>query len=190
MHDVIKDMGFLRQKSENATSVAEALDIIVRLKETLSSLPNGIGLAAIQIGFPKRVGVVKLNNGELLSLINPSLLETDDEFVFVDESCLSLPNNFRNTKRYRQITIKNHRIEEDKFVEEMLCFYYSLSSSERNNDGLATIAIQHELDHFDGKLILDHNVILEPFKRKENKVGRNDPCPCGSNKKYKKCCGK
>lgn len=26
--------------------------------------------------------------------------------------------------------------------------------------------------------------------RKEKKVGRNDPCPCGSGKKYKKCCGK
>ena len=26
--------------------------------------------------------------------------------------------------------------------------------------------------------------------REEPKVGRNDPCPCGSGKKYKKCCGK
>ena len=26
-------------------------------------------------------------------------------------------------------------------------------------------------------------------RRKEKKVGRNDPCPCGSGKKYKKCCG-
>ena len=26
--------------------------------------------------------------------------------------------------------------------------------------------------------------------RNEEKVGRNDPCPCGSGKKYKKCCGK
>jgi preprotein translocase subunit SecA len=26
--------------------------------------------------------------------------------------------------------------------------------------------------------------------RKENRVGRNDPCPCGSGKKYKKCCGR
>jgi SEC-C motif-containing protein len=25
--------------------------------------------------------------------------------------------------------------------------------------------------------------------REEPKVGRNDPCPCGSGKKYKKCCG-
>lgn len=26
--------------------------------------------------------------------------------------------------------------------------------------------------------------------RNENKIGRNDPCPCGSGKKYKKCCGR
>jgi preprotein translocase subunit SecA len=30
----------------------------------------------------------------------------------------------------------------------------------------------------------------EPFKRDKPKVGRNDPCPCGSGKKYKKCCGR
>jgi preprotein translocase subunit SecA len=30
---------------------------------------------------------------------------------------------------------------------------------------------------------------LMPIRRDEPKVGRNDPCPCGSGKKYKKCCG-
>jgi preprotein translocase subunit SecA len=30
----------------------------------------------------------------------------------------------------------------------------------------------------------------QPVQRKSGKVGRNDPCPCGSGKKYKKCCGK
>ncbi len=29
-----------------------------------------------------------------------------------------------------------------------------------------------------------------PYKRKGKKIGRNDPCPCGSGKKYKKCCGR
>ncbi|MFO8085339.1 MAG: SEC-C metal-binding domain-containing protein, partial [Desulfobacterales bacterium] len=29
----------------------------------------------------------------------------------------------------------------------------------------------------------------KPVQRKETKVGRNAPCPCGSGKKYKKCCG-
>ena len=31
---------------------------------------------------------------------------------------------------------------------------------------------------------------VETFRREGPKVGRNDPCPCGSGKKYKKCCGK
>ena len=40
--------------------------------------------------------------------------------------------------------------------------------------------------------------VINPNKKEENmpvvnkgkKIGRNDPCPCGSGKKYKKCCGK
>ncbi len=35
----------------------------------------------------------------------------------------------------------------------------------------------------------EDDVKAEPVKRKDKKVGRNDPCPCGSGKKYKKCCG-
>lgn len=34
------------------------------------------------------------------------------------------------------------------------------------------------------------NIITETVKRDGAKIGRNDPCPCGSGKKYKKCCGK
>jgi preprotein translocase subunit SecA len=30
----------------------------------------------------------------------------------------------------------------------------------------------------------------QTYKRTDKKVGRNDPCPCGSGKKYKKCCGR
>ena len=30
---------------------------------------------------------------------------------------------------------------------------------------------------------------IEPYKREGKKIGRNDPCPCGSGKKYKRCCG-
>ncbi len=40
--------------------------------------------------------------------------------------------------------------------------------------------------------ITDLEILLNPPKRRiaEKKVGRNEPCPCGSDKKYKKCCGK
>lgn len=35
-----------------------------------------------------------------------------------------------------------------------------------------------------------NNTRQTPFCREEEKIGRNDPCPCGSGKKYKKCCGR
>jgi SWIM/SEC-C metal-binding protein len=40
--------------------------------------------------------------------------------------------------------------------------------------------------------ITDLEILLNPPKPKiaEEKVGRNEPCSCGSGKKYKKCCGK
>ena len=40
--------------------------------------------------------------------------------------------------------------------------------------------------------IRDLDILLNPLKTRiaEKTVGRNDPCPCGSGKKYKKCCGK
>ena len=31
---------------------------------------------------------------------------------------------------------------------------------------------------------------VETYRREDPKIGRNDPCPCGSGKKYKKCCGR
>jgi preprotein translocase subunit SecA len=31
---------------------------------------------------------------------------------------------------------------------------------------------------------------VTPVRRKQGKVGRNEPCPCGSGKKYKRCCGR
>jgi len=36
----------------------------------------------------------------------------------------------------------------------------------------------------------EESSVKTPYKRKEEKVGRNDPCPCGSGKKYKHCCGR
>ncbi len=53
----------------------------------------------------------------------------------------------------------------------------------------------HEVSTFvkekDGWKFEDGEIVKEePIRREEPKVGRNDPCPCGSGKKYKKCCGR
>ncbi len=51
----------------------------------------------------------------------------------------------------------------------------------------------HEVSHFrreDGTwLFVDGKLMREPVRNEGPRVGRNDPCPCGSGKKYKKCCG-
>jgi len=48
-----------------------------------------------------------------------------------------------------------------------------------------------ELDPKKDEDITDLDILLNPVKTKivDQKIGRNDPCPCGSGKKYKRCCG-
>jgi len=41
-----------------------------------------------------------------------------------------------------------------------------------------------------GEAVEDMNKIKKAAPKRVNKIGRNDPCPCGSGKKYKQCCGK
>jgi uncharacterized protein YecA (UPF0149 family) len=49
-------------------------------------------------------------------------------------------------------------------------------------------------DAFNGKMPSDMLSLaqgkVETFRRQDPRVGRNDPCPCGSGKKFKKCCGR
>ncbi|WP_320007056.1 preprotein translocase subunit SecA [Maridesulfovibrio sp.] len=49
---------------------------------------------------------------------------------------------------------------------------------------------QHKEKQSDLEYSDSENVKKKPKRRDEPKIGRNDPCPCGSGKKYKKCCGK
>ena len=51
----------------------------------------------------------------------------------------------------------------------------------------------HENAHFlkeKGTWYFTDGTMVRPKPLTSNKVGRNDPCPCGSGAKYKKCCGK
>ena len=56
------------------------------------------------------------------------------------------------------------------------CNHHEVATFERENG---------EWKFVDGNLVGE-----KPTVREEPKIGRNDPCPCGSGKKYKKCCGK
>ena len=99
----------------------------------------GIGLAAPQIGIAKKAAIIRINNDLKINLINCKIAGKYDEFLFQGEGCLSFPNKFINTKRYREI-----------WVTDNMFYPYSFIARD-----LMSVAIQHELDHLDGKLLID-----------------------------------
>jgi peptide deformylase len=206
---IIQDIETLRQVSEPVESAEEAQELIDRLKSTLMNTPNGIGLSAIQIGIPKRVSVIRWKKNWLtkqpmhnlpvelqydwLYLINSEITELENEFIHLGEGCLSLPELYEDVKRYKDITITTQEIRDGKLEEATLYFYYN-SPNEYNNiikhPPIVAVAVQHEIDHMDGIIFTDKLAEKPKPIVGTKKVGRNDPCPCNSGKKYKKCCGK
>ena len=159
---IIKDRKELEIKC-SPVSVKEGEEIGVRLLHELRESENGIGLAANQIGINKRVCVVNVNNP--IVLINPEIIErSEKEFIF-PEACLSFPNKKVRTKRNVSIKVKadNH--------ESTLSFS---ADSKEVNDAFECVCVQHEIDHLDGITMFDREFIMEPLKRRDPKIGRND----------------
>jgi len=185
---IIKDVNLLRQISTNVESVEEATEIIEKLKTELEKNPNGMGLSAIQIGIPKRVSVIKFNDSYHY-LINSKEIEKQDEFSFPSEGCLSLEGVRISTKRYFSYIIDNFVLDANVGLRKETQYYYFSPDYKERHDSLLAIAVQHEYDHFEGILIQDIEMKSKPILSNK-KVKRNDPCPCGSGKKFKKCCEK
>ncbi len=113
---------------------------------------NGIGLAAPQLGVLDRVIVVDCaprgTASQPFRMANPELVAVSPERVVSEEGCLSLPGHVGEVERARAVTVR--------YVDE--------TGTERTLDveGLEAICVQHELDHLDGILFIDH---LSPLRR-------------------------
>ena len=175
-------------KKLKEVSVEEGLDIATELFQILNKGRDGIGLAANQIGIDAAVAV--LNVREPIILINPIIEDQWDEIDYY-EGCLSYPKKGIHTKRYKNIIVKSEHLESG--------MYFSGAESSKGKGSweesakqdqeqrlLEAVCVQHEIDHLMGKTIHDRKIDITI--RNEKKVGRNDPCICGSGKKYKKCC--
>tara|TARA_B100000941_G_C28359934_1_gene476436 strand:- start:26 stop:544 length:519 start_codon:yes stop_codon:yes gene_type:complete len=125
---------------------------------------NGIGLAAIQIGIAKRIVVVDVSKenekNEPYCLINPVIKKTSEEKSIYEEGCLSIPNTFIDIERPKIINVT--------FINE-----YG-KKKEMEFDGLLSTCIQHEINHCDGKLIIDFlsklkkDILIKKLKKKSN----------------------
>ena len=106
---------------------------------------KGIGLASIQIGIPKRIIVLDVTNKDEkkkpLCFINPEIKKISDNTSKYEEGCLSIPNTFIEIERPKTCWVEYIDIDGNK--KEMKC------------DDLLSTCIQHEINHLDGKLIID-----------------------------------
>jgi peptide deformylase len=131
--------------------VPEVTDDVRRLMddmlETMYAAP-GIGLAAVQIGVPKRIIVIDLakeKEGEAPHpqfFVNPKLLWASDETVVCEEGCLSVPDLYDEVERPARVRVG--------FMD------YHGKQQELETDGMLAVCIQHEMDHLEGTLFIDH----------------------------------
>tara|TARA_B100000902_G_scaffold53283_1_gene60037 strand:- start:2255 stop:2845 length:591 start_codon:yes stop_codon:yes gene_type:complete len=179
-------------KKLREVSVEEGLAIAEELFQILNKRGDGIGLAANQVGIDAQVAVV--NVVEPLVLINPKYIKKEFEIMY-GEGCLSYPNQAIRTKRYRDVIIQTAQSESGWYFSgaeipaDESRGSWEVDRKKKDSDLrlLESVCVQHEIDHLNGITIHDREIKLEPTKI-EKKIGRNDPCPCGSGKKHKKCC--
>ena len=140
---------FLRGQAKEVHKVSQKIKVLVQdLLDTMYD-QNGVGLAAPQIGEPYRVFVIDVStNNEPLNpmvFINPKIIKKSGA-VISHEGCLSFPEAFTDVKRYANVMIKALDRNGRSFVLEA-------------KDGtLLARAIQHEFDHLDGILFIDHAI--------------------------------
>lgn len=185
---------FKRSKKADVFENREYLDKDKNRLQILSLLEKAkeepcLGLAANQCkseGIPDQIDysgwldvdafILKLPKSEPIAIIAPVISEAPSIEVRTQEGCLTYPRKFVKASRRTRITLEYFTLDGENHKEVF--------------EGLAAQVIQHELDHLIGH---DDEVYDYPISSSERgplvKTGRNDACPCGSTKKYKKCCG-
>ena len=158
----------LRKVSEPVNSVnTEIKNLMDDMLETMYAAP-GIGLAAVQIGVLKRIIVIDLSKDNEkknpLFIVNPEITFKSNELISYEEGCLSIPNQFAEVKRPSSCKLN--------FLD------YNGKKKVISADGLLATCIQHEVDHLDGILFIDHlsklkkDLILKKTKKQKKEIDR------------------
>ncbi|WP_456427046.1 peptide deformylase [Rhodocaloribacter sp.] len=155
-------MPILRTPTEDVTENSEALQTLI--DDMIETMHNaaGIGLAAPQVGRRERLFVVDLSplaeelaeEGQTLpsqpmAFLNPEIIDESEAESEFEEGCLSIPDIREDVWRPERIRIRF--LDRDFRPQEL-----SLS-------GMIARVVQHEYDHLEGILFVDH---ISPFRRR------------------------
>ncbi|MDB5457699.1 MAG: polypeptide deformylase [Caulobacter sp.] len=144
--DTAADMAVLKQISTPVPAVTDDLRALMDdMLETMYDAP-GIGLAAVQVGEPVRVIVMDLaREGDEPApryFVNPEIVETGGELQAYEEGCLSVPEYYDEVERPSKVKLRYLNYQGEAVEEEA--------------EGLFAVCVQHEMDHLEGVLFIDH----------------------------------
>jgi len=137
---IIEDVNRLRDKSKLVEKIDK--EFLEKMVATLLSSKNAIGLSAVQVGRLEQYSIVWWN-GEIIAMINPTIVGIGTERDVMEEGCLSLPEKKVSISRPTEVSV-TYMDQDGEMIEDF------------KTEGLLARAIQHELDHLEGKLIVDH----------------------------------
>ncbi len=143
----------LKQKAKKVHTIDRSTRKLIRdMLETMHAEPGRVGLAAPQVGVPLRIIVIGMPEEEDVILINPKIVRRRGERV-IDEGCLSVPGYFGQITRAESVTVKG-RDQNSKEVRIKA-------------EGLLAQALEHEIDHLNGTLYIDHPEVRETLRKIE-----------------------
>jgi len=126
------------------------------------TLAEGYGLAAPQVGVSRRLIVLDVED-VFEVLVNPEIVEQSEKIVEGTEGCLSIPGGEAEVPRHRSIRVRSRKLDG--------------TAVEFDAEDLLARVIQHEVDHLDGVLFIDHVgeakrlQVLKDFERKRRERG-------------------
>lgn len=161
--------------------INEHKDTIERFKEYAESRIDAIGLAANQCSFGEdrfmlRLCAIKDYNDSkktCIIAIDPKITKSYGIKRTKFEGCLTWQNKVIVADRFHSVDVEFYDIHGNLMKE--------------SHSGFQSQVWQHEINHLNGI----EEVVVHPRdlpEREKEDIGRNEKCPCGSEKKYKKCC--
>ncbi len=158
----------LKRTSLPVTNIDGATaELVNNLLETMYGAP-GVGLAAPQVGVFQRIVVLDVDHDnpgkKVYKLINPVITRAEGEIVW-EEGCLSVVDFTAEVRRSAQV--------------EVVAFDENQKEMKIEAEGLFAVALQHEIDHLDGKLFIDRISRLkrELYTRRRKKMLRSGTAP-------------
>ena len=145
----------LKRKAKRVSRLDDSIQRLIDDMIDTMKAASGVGLAAPQVGVSLRIAVVGIPDEDIIVLVNPEIIKKGGERPLT-EACLSVPGYYGEITRSNWVKVKALNRHGKEF--------------RLKGEGLLAQALEHELDHLNGVLYVDH---LEDLSKLQKVVDQN-----------------